>query len=114
MLYQETLVGGMDLAHDALKLLRHSLGIEHAPGKILLLLCPLGRVGPDLLQLAECDELPPGMNNSQTHEMWSDMRDLSSGEIEAGNVGLDGASKSAVFSTTSTTSLMPSSLSSTV
>jgi hypothetical protein len=54
------------------------------------------------------------MNNSQTHETWSDMRDLSSGEIEVGNVGLDGASKSAVFSTASTTSLMPSSLSITV
>jgi hypothetical protein len=46
-----------------------------------------------------------------THEMWAEIRDLSSGEREEGKGDIAGASRSTVFCTASTTSSMLSSFS---
>jgi hypothetical protein len=99
--YQETLVCGMDLAHDTFELLCHPLGIEETPHNVLLSFRPLGSACADLLQLPMHDEPCLQETSPRTYEVWVEIRDWSSGDTEDDRSAIDRASRSAVFCTSS-------------
>jgi hypothetical protein len=111
-LYQEEHVHIADIIHNAFEFLRDPFSVKQASVEALLLLRPLLRAGVDLLQLTVRGQSNSFEKENHTHATCARMRDLSSGETEAGRMGTEGASISTVFRTASTTSWMLASFSS--
>jgi hypothetical protein len=111
-LYQEALVRIVDIIHDAFEFLRDPFSVKQASLGALLLIRPLLRAGADLLQLTVRGQSNSFEKENHTHATCARMRDLSSGETEAGRMGTEGASISTVFRTASTTSWILASFSS--